>query len=132
MPQLDYLTYTSQIFWFLIIFTLLYLKITTVYLPKIAKIQKIRHKTKLADNKKIVQLTEKKKQTNLEFEQMLKKNFKLTQKKLTNQKQISEQNITQTLSKIQKNQLKLSNQKYIKTIINLSLYTYVTTMAIKL
>lgn len=131
MPQLDYLTYTSQIFWFLITFSVLYLKITTVYLPKIAKIQKIRYKTKISDNTKITQLKKKKNKTNLEFEQILKKNFKLTQKKIINQKQVYEQNIEKTLQNIQKDQLKQSNKKYIKTIINLNLYTYLTSIAIK-
>lgn len=44
MPQLDILTFTSQLFWLFLIFTLLYLVMTGYILPTIATILKLRFK----------------------------------------------------------------------------------------
>lgn len=131
MPQLDYLTYTSQIFWFLIFFCLLYLRVVVTFLPKIAQIQKIRYKTKKADAQQIILLTEKAQATTIQFENLLRKNFKITHDETLQQKVIYDKETNSILTKIQKNQLKTSNQDYITTIINLNLSKFIVTKAIQ-
>lgn len=42
MPQLDTVTYFTQVFWLIIVFIVLYVVITTRYLPKLALILKYR------------------------------------------------------------------------------------------
>lgn len=131
MPQLDYLTYTSQIFWFLIFFCLLYLRVVVTFLPKIAQIQKIRYKTKKADAQHIILLNEKAQATTVQFEKLLRKNFKVTHDEILQQKVIYDKETDSILTKIQKNQLKTSNQDYITTIINLNLSKFIITKAIQ-
>ena len=45
MPQFDFTTFSSQIFWLAICFTILYIFISKVILPRIAEIKKIRQET---------------------------------------------------------------------------------------
>ena len=45
MPQLDKASYFSQIFWLLVIFTTFYAIIIRIYLPRLARIMKLRQKT---------------------------------------------------------------------------------------
>lgn len=45
MPQLDKASYFSQIFWLLVIFTSFYALIIRIYLPRLARIMKLRQKT---------------------------------------------------------------------------------------
>ena len=45
MPQLDKVTFISQIFWLIVMFVVFYGLIIRVYLPKLAKIMKLRLST---------------------------------------------------------------------------------------
>lgn len=45
MPQLDKASYLSQLFWLVVIFCSFYAVIVRIYLPKLARILKIRQKT---------------------------------------------------------------------------------------
>lgn len=44
MPQLDKASYFSQLFWLLVIFTSFYAIIIRIYLPRLARIMKLRQK----------------------------------------------------------------------------------------
>lgn len=57
MPQLDTVTYFSQVFWLLVLFITLYYIIVTIYLPKIAYIMKYRAAHELDRSSFILSIT---------------------------------------------------------------------------
>ncbi len=59
MPQLDITTYSSQIFWFAICFTILYIFVSKIISPRIAEILKIRRSVIDQDNREANDLDDK-------------------------------------------------------------------------
>ena len=56
MPQFDFTTYSSQLFWFLICFAILYLAVSTIILPRIREIIAVRKNLIDSDNSATRQL----------------------------------------------------------------------------
>jgi F0F1-type ATP synthase membrane subunit b/b' len=52
MPQFDFYSFSTQVFWSLLIFYIFYFVFTQIYLPKISEVLKLREKRKtLKENK---------------------------------------------------------------------------------
>jgi F0F1-type ATP synthase membrane subunit b/b' len=46
MPQFDFYSFSTQVFWSLAIFFIFYFMVTQIYLPRIAEVLKLREKRK--------------------------------------------------------------------------------------
>lgn len=57
MPQFDFFSFSTQVFWSLLIFYTFYFVFTQIYLPKISEVLKLREKRKaLKENKENITL----------------------------------------------------------------------------
>jgi len=72
MPQLDFTTYSSQIFWFVVCFSILYITLSKVILPRIAAILEERNNLIQGDLGVAKDLDEKIQQLNSKNDQLRK------------------------------------------------------------
>jgi hypothetical protein len=127
MPQLDLLTFSTQFFWFLFFFLLIYFRLVNTFLPKIALITKLRKKIKEIEIKNIDNLKAHATQQKINFETKLKQNFFTSDSEYKKLMTTSENQTKKNLQQINQKELLQANQLYVQTLLNIFISNYITT-----
>ena len=100
MPQLDTVTFLSQIFWLVIIFSVFYLIVLTHILPAISRILKVRKK-KLEYNKNAMYtLGDEKGDTLAGYDKILSQGLEVSRNSLANSSQLGDAWVSSSLKDI--------------------------------
>lgn len=120
MPQLDKITFLSQVFWLLFIFLSFYLIALRFLLPTISQILKIRRKKLESDSKQLTSFKEEESFVIEHYETVLRKTFVECQKLLMEALDSSLSWLETSLKKTNESTLLEMNKEYIKTVGEIS------------
>jgi F-type H+-transporting ATPase subunit b len=120
MPQLDTVTFLSQIFWLVIIFGFFYLIVLTHILPAISRILKVRKK-KLEHNKNAMYaLGDEKGDTLTGYDKILSQGLEVSRNSLAKSSQLGDAWVSSSLKDINKEGSMLnSNTSYLNAFGNI-------------
>jgi F0F1-type ATP synthase membrane subunit b/b' len=120
MPQLDKITFLSQVFWLLLIFLSFYLITLRFLLPTISQILKIRRKKLESDSKQLTNFKEEESLVTEHYESVLRNSFIECQKLLMEALDSSLRWLDTSLKKTNESTLLEMNREYIKTVGEIS------------
>jgi F0F1-type ATP synthase membrane subunit b/b' len=119
MPQLDKVTFFSQLFWLFLFFLSFYGITASVILPKIAKIIKIRKKKIVFNNNKTAILKYEEELVKFFYENHLMNTLTASRKILTNTIKSSLNWFNDSIKKTNESLLLDFNKKYLKNIVDI-------------
>lgn len=131
MPQLDLLTFTSQMFWFTLVFLGFYLIIMRYLLPTLSTLLKIRSKTLTASSKQVNSLEKEESSVISSFETNIINTLVETRQLLTTSTQQSTDWFNNSLKETNEKMLLKVNQEYINTLYQISAKKYLTVQTVK-
>lgn len=118
MPQLDALTFLPQFTWFTIVFTLLYLRVTTSFLPKIAETLKVRKQGKEQDIRDRVEVVGETDAEVVRYERVVKASRNATQKAIVGDTKAFEAAVTAAFTTLNETQFGEANETYIEAVVH--------------
>jgi len=124
MPQLDILTFNSQVFWLVVIFFGLYLSVVRHMLPNLATILKVRSKTLAANSQQVNSLESEENAVISNFDNSVKNTLVASRKILSDTAQHSTEWFNTSLKEVNEKTLLKVNQEYIKTLYEISAKKY--------
>jgi len=121
MPQLDALTFLSQLTWLLIFFMVLYFRVVLVYLPPLAGVLKLRKKTKEQDLSDINLVGEYRRQEAAGYEAALKGCMSQVQGCFQQSLEASSAGVTKVFGEVNRTVLQRANALYLAALLSLGL-----------
>lgn len=120
MPQLDKITFLSQVFWLIVVFISFYLVTLRYILPTIAQIIKVRKKKIEYNSKQLTGFKEEESFVTEHYESVLRNSLVESQKLLTGAIQSSLVWLETSMKKTNETMLLEMNKEYIKTVGEIS------------
>lgn len=120
MPQLDKITFLSQVFWLIVIFVSFYLISLRYLLPTISKILKVRQNKIESNNKQLTNFKEEESFVTENYETVLRNSLIESQKLLTEAIQSSLVWLDTSMKKTNESMLLEMNKEYIKAVGEIS------------
>ncbi len=120
MPQLDKITFLSQVFWLIVIFVSFYLISLRYLLPTISQILKVRQNKIESNNKQLTNFKEEESFVTENYETVLRNSLIESQKLLTEAIQSSLVWLDTSMKKTNESMLLEMNKEYIKAVGEIS------------
>lgn len=120
MPQLDKVTFLSQVFWLIVIFVSFYLISLRYLLPTVGKILKVRKNKIESNNKQLTSFKEEESFVTENYETVLRNSLIESQKLLTEAIQSSLVWLDTSMKKTNESMLLEMNKEYIKAVGEIS------------
>ena len=116
MPQLDFITMFSQLFWLFVIFLIFYVIVSKNLLPAITQVKKVRLKRLKQGNEQLSELTNEQKRVTSVYEESVLQCLSESRNFLNATVSQGDVWVRDTIVDLNKNNLQKTNSEYLKTL----------------
>jgi hypothetical protein len=116
MPQLDFITMFSQLFWLFVIFLIFYVIVSKNLLPAITQVKKVRLKRLKQGNEQLSELTNEQKRVTSVYEESVLQCLSESRNFLNATVSQGDVWVRDTIVDLNKNSLQKTNSEYLKTL----------------
>jgi len=116
MPQLDFITMFSQLFWLFVIFLIFYVIVSKNLLPAITQVKKVRLKRLKQGNEQLSELTNEQKRVISVYEESVLQCLSESRNFLNATASQGDVWVRDTIVDLNKNSLQKTNSEYLKTL----------------